>query len=204
MPAMKTAFACWDNRIAPVFDTAREIHLLEAEAGRIVRQTRETLPEDLPVQKALRLVGLGVGTLVCGAISRPLQGLVSAYGVHVIPFVAGELPPIIQAWLNGQLHRPTYAMPGCHGRGGRRFRGAHTISQEVSSMQGQGRGRGAGGGKGPGQQGDPRPGRRGGYPAAGPDGECVCPQCRQRELHQRGVPCVERQCPRCGTFMIRQ
>lgn len=204
MPSMRAAFACWENRIAPVFDTAREVCLLEAQAGRMVRQMREALPEGLPVQKALRLVTLEVGTLVCGAISRPLQGLVSAYGIQVIPFVAGELPHIIQAWLNGQIDRPAYAMPGCHGRGGRRFRGAHTISQEVNTMQGQGRGRGTGGGKGPGQQGDQRPGRRGGSPGAGAVGECVCPQCGQREPHQRGVPCVERQCPQCGTPMTRQ
>jgi hypothetical protein len=36
---MKAAFAYWDHRIAPVFDTARRIHLVEADSGRIVAET---------------------------------------------------------------------------------------------------------------------------------------------------------------------
>jgi len=34
----KTAFAYWDDRIAPVFDTARRIHVVEADSGKIVDQ----------------------------------------------------------------------------------------------------------------------------------------------------------------------
>jgi predicted Fe-Mo cluster-binding NifX family protein len=100
---MKTAFAYWDNRIAPVFDTARQIHVVEAESGQIVSETQETLSDDLPVQKTLRLMELGIGTLVCGAISRPMHGLVAAYGMQVIPFVAGELREVIRAWLSGDV-----------------------------------------------------------------------------------------------------
>ena len=66
---IKAAFAYWGRRIAPVFDVARQIHLLEVESGRIVSETQEILPDDLPVQKAIRLAELSVGTLVCGAIS---------------------------------------------------------------------------------------------------------------------------------------
>ena len=43
---MKTAFAYWDERIAPVFDTARRVHVVEAESGEIVRETEEVLVDD--------------------------------------------------------------------------------------------------------------------------------------------------------------
>jgi predicted Fe-Mo cluster-binding NifX family protein len=120
---MKIAFASWDDRIAPVFDTARQIQVVEITAGRVISWKLQELNEKLPLQKALRLVEVGVACLVCGAISRPLHDLVLAYGIRVMPFVAGDLREVIQAWSQGRLSSDAYAMPGCRGRRRRRFRG---------------------------------------------------------------------------------
>jgi predicted Fe-Mo cluster-binding NifX family protein len=200
---MNAAFACWNHRIAPVFDSARQVLLVRAESGRIVSETQRVLPGELPVQKALHLAELGVGTLVCGAISRPLHGMVSAYGIRVIPFVAGDLREVVRAWIQDALTGDTFAMPGCSGRGRGRFREMHGIKWEDSIMNGRGGGRGQGGGRGLGRAGQ-GPGRTGGTKMAGPAGTCVCPQCGHREPHQRGVPCFERQCPQCGAAMTRE
>jgi predicted Fe-Mo cluster-binding NifX family protein len=137
---MKTAFAYWDKRIAPVFDTARQIHVVRTESGQMVEEMQETLPEDFPIQKTLRLVDLGVEVLVCGAISRPLHMMVVSYGIQVIPFVAGDLHEVIRAWLKGVLNYDAFAMPGCYGRGGRRLRGMQENYQEVIIMNGRERG----------------------------------------------------------------
>ncbi len=119
---MKAAFSTWDNRIAPVFDVARQIQLVEAESGRILTETLEYLPDDRLPQKALRLTEMGVKTLVCGAISRPLHEIVMAYDIQVIPFVAGDLRQVIQAWLDNRLDQDAFAMPGCCGRNRHGFR----------------------------------------------------------------------------------
>ncbi|OGJ87408.1 MAG: hypothetical protein A2268_14745 [Candidatus Raymondbacteria bacterium RifOxyA12_full_50_37] len=121
---MKTAFAHLENRIAPVFDTARHILIVETESGRIIKELQELLPSDPPVQKVLRLTELGVSVLVCGAISKPFNDSIISYGIQVIPFVAGDLRQVIMAWLNNGLNKGnTFAMPGCCGSGRRRFRG---------------------------------------------------------------------------------
>ena len=58
---------------------------------------------------------------------------------------------------------------------------------------GGGMGRGRGGGRG-------RMGGRG----VGPGGNCICPKCGTRKAHQRGQPCMNRQCPNCGSRMTRE
>jgi len=210
---MKTAFAAWENRIAPVFDVARSIYLVEAEAGRVVQETREHLPEDVGLYKVLRLADLEVDTLVCGAISRPLETMVAAYGIRVAPFVSGELGRIVQAYLAGGLAAKEFGMPGCASPR-RRLGGRHGfMHKEKMAMNGKnpgGRGNGGGGqggggmGQGAGRgRGSQKAGRMGGV-AAGPQGFCVCPQCGQREAHQRGVPCYERKCVKCGAALIRE
>jgi predicted Fe-Mo cluster-binding NifX family protein len=198
---MKVAFAHWNDRIAPVFDTARQVHIVETGSGQVLRESPELLPGDPIVQKALRLAALGVDALVCGAISRPLQETIAAYGIQVIPFVAGDLHQVIQAFLQGRPMDEAFAMPGCRGRGWQRRRKTHPIYQEDNTMNGRGQGMGSGGRKG---QGGQRPGRRGGRMGAGTAGYCTCPQCGHQEAHQRGVPCVEQKCPQCGTAMTRQ
>ena len=199
---MKTAFSVWNNRIAPVFDVTRQVRLVEVADGRIVHEDNESLPENLPAGKAIRLTELGVGTLVCGAISRPLQEMVAAYGIRVVPFVAGDLCEVIQAWISGGLDGDTFVMPGCFGGG--RHRHSGNIDQEEYLINGKKRGgMGSGGGQGQGRGGR-RPGRMGGPNAAGPVSCCVCPQCGQREPHKRGLPCFERKCPQCGAAMTRE
>lgn len=63
---------------------------------------------------------------------------------------------------------------------------------------GQGRGRDAGRGQGQG------PGRKGGPFEAGPDGNCVCPECSKKIAHEAGKPCNAQKCPECGAQMTRE
>jgi predicted Fe-Mo cluster-binding NifX family protein len=121
---MKIAFACWNHRIAPVFDITRQLHIIEVGQGEIVREWLETLGEEMPAQRALRLLQWEIQTLVCGAISRSFCQLIADHGIQVIPFVTGDLREVIDAWQNGTLREEKrYIMPGCW-RGGRRRPGS--------------------------------------------------------------------------------
>lgn len=37
----------------------------------------------------------------------------------------------------------------------------------------------------------------------GPDGGCICPACGTKAPHQRGIPCYDQKCPKCGQPMTR-
>ena len=118
----KAAFAYWEDRIAPVFDTAREFCIVEAQSGKIIRETRESLKDNQPLITALRMAELRLDVLVCGAISGDIQALIAAYGIRIVPFVSGELRRVIEAWLKGNLENDVFAMPGCRFQGRRRRR----------------------------------------------------------------------------------
>ena len=119
---MKTAFPFWHKRIAPVFDTARQILIVDSEAGMVTGESRVILPDDEARGKIVRLVELEISNLVCGALSRPMFQMATAFGIRVIPFVAGDLDEIVRSWVAGKLQHETCAMPGCRMRRGRRSR----------------------------------------------------------------------------------
>ncbi len=117
---MKAAFSTWDERIAPVFDVARYVLLVSDDGS---ETEAITLPDGSPNRKVQALAERGVDVLVCGAISRQVEGIVHAHNIRLIPFVSGQLDQVVEAWHKGELDEAAYAMPGCCGRRQRRRRG---------------------------------------------------------------------------------
>lgn len=220
----KIAFSIWNQRIAPVFDVARQVRIVEAEEGKIAGEREAALADDPPARKALDLAQLGVRVLVCGAISRPLHLLIGAADIRVVAFVAGEASEVIRAYLEGRLDHDAWAMPGCRAGGRRCGRWSGEYSVEEAAMVGNPGGGGPGGGQGAGSAQGSGPGNRGGGrgrggrgqgpggrgrggagsgPGAGASGFCRCLSCGHQEPHPRGLPCAQIPCPKCGAAMTR-
>lgn len=189
----RAAFAAWQDRVAPVFDVARQLLLVDAIAGESTTEMRTDFSDVMPSGRALHLAELGVDVLVCGAISRHLAVMVTAQGIRLIPFVTGPLDEIVLAWLRNGLETGRFAMPGCCGRvggRGRRWSSGGTTEEATMNMSG---GRGGGG-----------LGRMGGPRAGGPGGACICPKCGHEEPHAQGSPYAQQKCPKCGTALRRK
>lgn len=126
----RIAIHVWRNRVAPVFDTGGRILILadQPEDG--------TLSCPQPALRAEEMVGLGVDTLICGAISRPMHEALMARGIRVVGFVAGDVEMVVAAWKSGGLDE-RFAMPGCRGMGfgrGRRRGVDSRINRESRRM----------------------------------------------------------------------
>lgn len=121
----------WQDRIAPVFDVGGRILVLTRGGG---EREEHVLVRGEPLHRAEDLLRLGVGTLICGAISRPMQEAINASGITVVGFVAGELERVIEAWEQGDLDE-AFDMPGCRGRGRGRRRGMRQATTNRASWR---------------------------------------------------------------------
>ena len=119
---MKLAIPVWNDRISPVMDTARQLSMIELEKDRELSRSMESLNDIILPKRAHFLADLGVDVLICGAISRPLAESLIACGVTIIPWIAGDIDEVIEAFISGHLSDPCFLMPGCRRRGGGQFR----------------------------------------------------------------------------------
>lgn len=120
----KAAFAVWMNRIAPVMDVAETVCLVESDGVSIPGRKLCKLPSEHPSALAMFLKRIDARILVCGAVSNGLLRLLESQGIEVVPFIAGDLDTVIDAWLDGRLPDRALMMPGCiAGRAGKGCRG---------------------------------------------------------------------------------
>jgi len=108
---MKMAITTWNNRIAPVFDVAGNVYILNVTENTPSGETL-SLPQ-APFAKIDSLLQANVKVLVCGAISRPLLRSAQGAGLRVVPFVSGSVDGVLAAWSAGELEAAARTMPGC-------------------------------------------------------------------------------------------
>lgn len=120
---MRVGVPVWRGRISPVFDVARRLIVAEIDGpGEVARQEMPLEETQLGV-RVRRLVDGGVGILICGAISGPLEQMLVSAGVRVIPQTCGAVEDVLQAFLSGQLTEQAFLLPGCCRRHRRRRAG---------------------------------------------------------------------------------
>lgn len=126
---MKLAVAIHEGRVSPVLDVAERLLVITVAGGGEVARGEEALPAADLAARAKRIRELGIDTLICGAVSRPLEMLLVASGIRLLARVCGPVDEVQRAYLEGRLADAAFTMPGCCRRG----RGA--------SRRGAGRGR---------------------------------------------------------------
>lgn len=121
------AFTIWRDRISPVFDSSQNVLILDIENGAEISRHPVTLETHASSSRARELAELGVQVLVCGAISLPFANAIESMGINIIPFVAGDINPVICSFLEGTVQSSNFRMPGCRRKSRRRFRGGRNL-----------------------------------------------------------------------------
>jgi len=126
---MKIAVAVWKNRISPLLDSASMLLIAKIESGSIISRRYETFQSEVLSSKAIRINTMRVKVVICGAVSHFLANMIEAYGIRIIPFVAGDINQVIDAYLKGNLSAAKFQMPGCGFKRQRRFGAADSLKK---------------------------------------------------------------------------
>ena len=126
---MKLAMPVWDDCVSTVLDFSDCLLVVDFESGTINDRSMADFAGNTIVEKVARLRELDIQVLLCGAVSRPLERMIMASGIDIIPFLMGRVDDVLNAYFSGHLLEPGFMLPGCRrgsgfGRGmGRRRRG---------------------------------------------------------------------------------
>jgi predicted Fe-Mo cluster-binding NifX family protein len=111
---MKAAIPIWEGKVSPVLDTALKLLVIEVDNKKEISRFEAHLDDLNLSRRCSRILGLGVDTLICGAISRPFYRMLVAGGINVVPWVSGFTEDVLEAYLSGKLFDSRFLMPGCN------------------------------------------------------------------------------------------
>jgi predicted Fe-Mo cluster-binding NifX family protein len=201
---MMIAIPMMRGRVAPVLNWCSRTMIFPVDPEGGSAQELWT-PELGPGERLQLLREHGVQTLICGALSLDLQNCAVGLGLKIIPGVAGDIKEVIKAYRQNYLDQPEFWLPGC--RGPRRYRQGLRDERCTVISKSQGGepimprgGRGSGGGSG----GRCRGAGAGPGDRTGVSDSCICPACGAKSPHERGIPCMQVNCPQCGKPMVRE
>jgi predicted Fe-Mo cluster-binding NifX family protein len=119
--SVKVAVPEWNERVSPVFDTARSVLVVDIDDRTVVSRSRIELQNGPLHDRVGALTAGGVDVLLCGAVSRPLYEMLETAGIDVTPFLSGPVEVLLQAFIEDRISDPLFLMPGCCRRRRRRW-----------------------------------------------------------------------------------
>jgi predicted Fe-Mo cluster-binding NifX family protein len=109
----RIAITVWENRISPVFDSARTLLIAEIKDNTLVRTSYSTFDFDRPFELLQILRAGEVRTIICGAISEGPANMFLDAGFELISFIAGDVHRVLENLVKGDRLGDDFKMPGC-------------------------------------------------------------------------------------------
>ena len=121
---MRIAIPIWDDKISPVLDTASKLLVVEVKDNKEASRFEIYLDEQELSRRCVRIRGMDVDILICGAISRPFSRMLMASGINIIQDISGPPEDVLKAYLQDKLLYSGFFMPGCRGNSERQGKNA--------------------------------------------------------------------------------
>jgi predicted Fe-Mo cluster-binding NifX family protein len=109
---MKIAIPVWENKVSPVLDTASRLLVVELKEGGEMSRFEIYLDERDLTRRCLRIQGLGIDTLICGAVTRYFSDMLTTSGINIVPGFSGRPDEVLDACFEGKLGQGEFLMPG--------------------------------------------------------------------------------------------
>ena len=109
---MKVAVTVWEDTVSTVCDFSNRLLVFDVMGDEVKNRSFMPFETRILPERVNQLEELGIEVLLCGAISRPLERMILASGVKVIPCLRGSIEEVIGAYLVGGLSDARFILPG--------------------------------------------------------------------------------------------
>ncbi|MFZ4441321.1 MAG: NifB/NifX family molybdenum-iron cluster-binding protein [Syntrophales bacterium] len=109
---MKVAVTVWEDTVSTVCDFSSRLLVFDVKGVEVKNRSFVPFETMILSERVNQLEGLGVEVLLCGAISRPLERMIRASAVKVIPCLRGSIEEVIAAYLADRLSDARFILPG--------------------------------------------------------------------------------------------
>jgi len=109
---MKVAIPVWVQLVSTVFDFCDRLLIVHIDSGKIGKRRLISISGSTVIDKCFVLQNFGVHVLLCGALSMPLQRMIEAAGITVVPSLTGRVDEILQAYISNRLPDRNFMLPG--------------------------------------------------------------------------------------------
>jgi len=108
----RTAIPVFRGRVSPVLDTCTRIRLLDPSRKREIHCTTIPLKGTSIFERAEEIKKLGVGVIICGAVSDTFYNLLKERYIDMVCGITGDIDEVVFAYRDGMLADARFRMPG--------------------------------------------------------------------------------------------
>ncbi len=109
---MNIGVTAWEDRVSPVFDSAKILLIARVEGEQIVRRSYQPVDMRFVEKAVMTMHENDVKTIICGAVSEESITILESNGIRLFPFITGEIETILERFIRGE-EIEHFVMPGC-------------------------------------------------------------------------------------------